>query len=167
MCRYFHISKALCNGQVIPTLGGLSRIVVTLVRTIVVTALVAVLLFSVTAASAEQIYKGTYVHSFEVSDFQECESGETWWLMGPAYPQIRERVIDIIRLEDGYAYFPNQPIYLEIKGTRSEKGSWGHLGGYVREIQAISITKIERRAPSNCEVSPRIQANDSIRVHKP
>ena len=25
MCRYFHISKALCNGQVIPTLGALGN----------------------------------------------------------------------------------------------------------------------------------------------
>ena len=39
-------------------------------------------------------------------------------------------------------WLPNTPVYIEVNGTKSNKGGWGHMGMYQRELNASKLVVI-------------------------
>ena len=106
------------------------------------------LLIASGSVNAQEIYKGHYVKSREHSGFTRCGVDETWWLEGirsSVYLELEE-FIKKNSLRSGKSYMkPNIPFFIEVTGTRSAKGKWGHMGRYqyelkVKEIIDISVT---------------------------
>jgi hypothetical protein len=76
------------------------------------------------------IFEGYYFSMFEVSGFSPIGIEEHWWLIGDGY----RHVTTLIRTKE----VPN-PCYLQVEGLLSEKGRWGHLGQYDRELKAMKV----------------------------
>ena len=93
--------------------------------------------------NAQELVKGMYVSAFERSDFIPCGADEHWWLTGDAYSDIEKFIHEnkLRRTEDDW--YPNVPVYLEVRGTKSKKGEWGHLGAYQRELSTIKLVLIK------------------------
>ena len=98
--------------------------------------------------SAQELIKGMYVSSFERSDFRPCGVDEHWWLSGDAYSEIEKFILKhkLRKTEDDW--YPNSPVYIEVHGTMSESGKWGHLGTYQRELSATKLVVI--KADGDC-----------------
>ncbi len=71
----------------------------------------------------EGAFVGLYYGAFERSDFRQAGTKETWWLKGEV-PCKRTA-----RASDGRPLF-----YVEFQASLSERGSFGHLGAYDRQI---------------------------------
>lgn len=106
--------------------------------------------------SAQETFKGLYVSSFERNDFMPCNSAEHWWQSGKAYSKIEEFIKSNSLRSDKGDFHPNVPLYIEVVGTVSEKGQWGHMGRYEREIKSIELIDIS--ASNKC--------NDKHRLNK-
>ncbi len=84
--------------------------------------------------SAQEAVKGHYVSSFERSDFMPCGSDEHWWLHGNVSSKIRYAL-----QQEADAWRSKVPVYIEISGTKSEAGNWGHLGAYRYEFKVTHL----------------------------
>ena len=97
---------------------------------------------------AQETYKGLYVSAFERSDYMPCNSDEHWWLQGSVYSTIEKFIKDnSLRSGDG-DWNPNVPVYIEVVGSKSNKGKWGHMGAYQYELNATDL--IEISATNKC-----------------
>lgn len=100
------------------------------------------LLIASGSLSAQEVYKGLYVSSFERSDFMPCGSNEHWWLQGSVYSEIEEFIKEnSLRSNDG-DWYPNIPVYIEVVGKKSGKGEWGHMGAYQYEFNTTELVDI-------------------------
>jgi hypothetical protein len=73
-----------------------------------------------------QTHRGYYTFGFEVSAFQPCWSDERWWV-SEGSGLLHERLIQL-------SGSPHGEIYAEVRGVISERGAFGHLGRYDRDI---------------------------------
>ena len=92
--------------------------------------------------SAQEIVQGLYVSAFERSDFMPCGLEEHWWLHGAVYSEIEKFIIENSLRKNGGDWNPNLPVYIEVVGTKSKKGKWGHLGAYQHEFKATRLVSI-------------------------
>ena len=100
------------------------------------------LLIASESLNAQEIFKGLYVSAFERSDFIPCGKDEHWWLQGQAYSEIEDFIVkNSLRSGEG-DWNPNAPVYIEVVGTRSKRGEWGHMGAYKHELNAIELVDI-------------------------
>ena len=100
---------------------------------------------------AQETYKGLYVSAFERSDFMPCNSNEHWWLQGSVYSMIEEFIKDnSLRSGDG-DWNPNSPVYIEVVGSKSNKGMWGHMGAYQYKLNAMELVEVS--ATNKCSNS--------------
>ena len=90
----------------------------------------------------EDVVKGTYVSAFERSDFMPCKGDEHWWLSGNVFAKIETFIAEHHLRKPKANWEANRPVYIEVKGLISEKGRWGHLGMYQREIHANELLAI-------------------------
>lgn len=81
-----------------------------------------------------EVYAGHYSTGFEVSAFTECGSGEAWWVRGTADLQVQAKAAN-----DGAAY---EPVFVRVRGTLSEPGTYGHLGAYPRELTVTEVIEV-------------------------
>jgi len=83
------------------------------------------------------VFEGTYVVWFEVSRFTPKDTHEAWWLSGkvPCLDKFTK-----VGDED------SEPLYLhlEVRGTLSPEGHYGHLGGYSRELEVTEVLSCRR-----------------------
>ena len=89
------------------------------------------------ALLAQESVKGVYVNSFERSDFVPCGSDQHWWLRGNVSSKIRSAL-----QQDADAWRSRVPVYIEISGTKSEEGRWGHLDAYQYEFKVSRILNV-------------------------
>ncbi|MCC7077191.1 MAG: hypothetical protein IT198_08710 [Acidimicrobiia bacterium] len=80
------------------------------------------------------VYTGHYSTGFEVSAFVECGSDEQWWVVGSA--ELTEEV------EAAADSPPYEPVYLRVRGTLSEPGTYGHLGAYQRQLTVTEVLDV-------------------------
>ncbi len=100
------------------------------------------LLLASGSLNAQESYKGLYVSAFERSDFMPCGVDEHWWLQGSAYSEIEEFIKkNSLRSGEG-DWNPNTPVYIEVAGTITAKGEWGHMGSYQHELNATELIDI-------------------------
>jgi hypothetical protein len=86
------------------------------------------------------VYSGYYTFGFEVSSFVPTNTKETWWLSGASPCRS---LSDAARGKSG----ENPVIYLEIRGTLSRKGRYGHLGAYPRELNVQKVLTCRKLWP--------------------
>jgi hypothetical protein len=115
------------------------------------TVLVSLLVWFVFAYSqyltSEGVYKGVIRFGFETSTFTLC-GDETWWVASS----------DDQRLYTGYraiAESSHAPVYVEVKATISEKGSYGHMGAFPREMHVYDLVKMSAEFPEECRFVSR------------
>lgn len=92
--------------------------------------------------STDGVYKGTVSFGFETSGFTLCQGGQ-WWVSTSDDPH----------LYTGYralAQSPREPVYVELKGTVSQQGSFGHMSAYPRELHVYEVVKMSTEAPKEC-----------------
>lgn len=113
----------------------------------------AILALSVTACSytnadedTRVLYSGHFAYGFETSSFVPCEGGEKWWVSGgAAYSQFISAYSAAV--SDDYNY---ESAYAEIIGVISDKGSYGHLGAYDRELQVNEVVEVRAASAGDC-----------------
>ena len=73
------------------------------------------------------IYEGYFEFRREVSEFRPCHSDERWWVQhgGEVHQQMQA---------------PEYPgHHVEFEGVVSERGEYGHLGAYERELEVREV----------------------------
>lgn len=83
----------------------------------------------------EGVYSGYFVSGLETSTFVPAGSNERWHLTGRAAQRVDLR--------------SGRPMYVEVRATLSTLGSYGHLGQYVRELDASDVISMRHMLP--CE----------------
>ena len=82
--------------------------------------------------------RGTYQSGLEVSSFRPEGSHERWWVgFSKADP---EAVRTLVATANG------RPRAVELHGTTSDRGNWGHMGQYQREFAVDEIRNTEPEA---------------------
>ena len=80
--------------------------------------------------SRTAVFRGHYSSGFEESSFRPCGSAERWWL------EVSEKNYD----QWSTAMAPHKGrTYIELRGTRTGKGQYGHLGLYDRGLNVIEV----------------------------
>jgi hypothetical protein len=86
---------------------------------------------------ASQVYRGTYLASFEHSDFiPEGSRDERWWLAGDI-GKISSWITD-------HRYY-GSPVLVMVQGSLSKKGGFGHLLSYERELRVTRVLDVRPR----------------------
>ncbi len=80
---------------------------------------------------------------FEDSSFYPCNSSERWWLNEPSSLGIDERY-------DAIASNPYEHVYARLRGSRSPRGKYGHLGAYQREFTVSEVVEMRKPAEGDC-----------------
>lgn len=97
--------------------------------------------------NGEHTYEGFYNAGFEVSAFIPCGSEEAWWITfhgnSSAGQEFSDRYAQLI--DEEY-----EPIYVRLRGVRSDKGAYGHLGGYAREFELLEVIEMRHRREDDC-----------------
>jgi len=88
---------------------------------------------------AGELYRGLYVGGFEHSDFMPCGTQERWWLQGEAYAQIQAAVTEKRRTPGNTDWTLSSPVYVELRGSLSKPGRYGHMGAYSRQLNAQKL----------------------------
>ena len=96
--------------------------------------------------SEEKVYRGRVAFGFEASDFSPCGSDALWWITGSdeTYTELYDsyRALGV----DWY-----QHAYAEVRGSRSGKGEYGHLGIYSRELEVEEVLEVRLLDEGECE----------------
>jgi hypothetical protein len=89
-----------------------------------------------------RIYRGVCTKRWEVSRFQPCGSREEWWITGHV-----DRIITALTTPDG---FTGGTLYVEVQGSVSSPGRYGHLGAYRRELTVHKVLVAKAPGPEDC-----------------
>ncbi len=89
-------------------------------------------------------YAGTFRYGFEVIAFKPCNSDEVWWLNGEGavMTELRTRYEGLTK--------KMEPVYVQLRGLISERGIYGHMGGYQREFYLQDVLDIRAIQPGDC-----------------
>ena len=92
-----------------------------------------------------QVYEGHLSIGFETSAFTPCDAsyrGERWWASGlPPEGHARYRELTTKMYE---------PVFLKVRAIRTRKGSYGHMGGYQRELTIVELLELRVAQPADC-----------------
>jgi hypothetical protein len=89
------------------------------------------------------VYRGVYRFGRERSDFTLIGSRERWWLTGNI-DDLTRRMVLLSR--DKPAELRN-PVSLVVEGELSERGHYGHLDGYRRELRVTQVLEVQQMLP--------------------
>jgi len=101
--------------------------------------LLAILVFN--SCSEPELYQGLYIQGFEKTSFRMCGSDESWWVIPDN---------ELANAYQSLGVAPYTEVYVELKGERSNKGSYGHLGAYPYQLTVRELVKIDTIAPFPC-----------------
>jgi hypothetical protein len=88
-------------------------------------------------------FRGTFVSAFEVSAFRQCGSSTSWWLTDHSH-SVHSQLPPA-----GPPDFATRG-YLKVRGLRSSKGSYGHLGAYPYEISVTEVLEASADTTGKC-----------------
>ncbi|CAG0980838.1 hypothetical protein GPROT1_02269 [Gammaproteobacteria bacterium] len=97
-----------------------------------------------TFSGPAQDYAGTFTYGFEVVAFKPCNSDEVWWLNGEvtAMKDLRTRYEALTR--------KMEPVHVQLRGLISERGNYGHMGGYQRQLYVLELLDVRDIQPGDC-----------------
>ena len=94
--------------------------------------------------SSDDSWQGSVAIGFEVESFQPCSQDVQWWLTGAeAFVELHTKYRDL-----GVKQYA--PVYAKIKGRRSVKGKYGHLGLYEREFYVEEVIEFRPLTDGEC-----------------
>ncbi len=98
-----------------------------------------------TPSGEPQEYAGSFSYGFEVVAFKPCGTDEVWWVNGEpaAMTDLRARYAALTKTM--------QPVYVRARGLISERGTYGHLGGYQREFYLQDVLEVRVKQSGDCE----------------
>jgi len=76
------------------------------------------------------VYRGTYLLGDERSDFTPEGTRERWWLSG-----------DTEAITSRMGVLGN-PVFVSVEGQLSQRGKFGHLGAYRRELRVTRVIEV-------------------------
>ncbi|MFC2085744.1 hypothetical protein ACFLRO_00875 [Bacteroidota bacterium] len=90
------------------------------------------------------VYVGQMSFGFEEAAFRPCNTREQWWITGgDVVGELQSRYNDL-----GVAWY--EPVYAKLKGDKSGKGEYGHLGAYEREFDVSDVIEIRLLEQGEC-----------------
>ena len=97
--------------------------------------------------------EGYHRSSFEISSFVPCgceldpEHAAGYWLAEVAGAGLRDSYSPLVDSSDPFR--PGPTVYIRFEGSLSERGSYGHMGAYPREVTVNRLLEIapEGRCP--------------------
>ncbi len=89
-------------------------------------------------------YEGTFTYGFEVIAFKPCNSNEVWWLNGEI-AAMRD-----LRTRYGALTQKMEPVHVQLRGLVSERGIYGHMGGYQREFYLQGVVEARAIQAGDC-----------------
>lgn len=80
---------------------------------------------------------------FEEAAIRPCNSDEQWWIVGDKGSELQNRWYELHLqwYQHGYA---------EVRGERSEKGQYGHVGAYDREFDVTEVIEVRQLEEGEC-----------------
>ncbi|AOS98408.1 hypothetical protein AUP74_03042 [Microbulbifer aggregans] len=93
--------------------------------------------------SEDNIYRGHYAAGFEMSSFIPCDKNGYWWVSTDEKSALYK---EYERVSDEY-----EPVYMELVGTLSERGYYGHFGVSERELIVLEVLSLGAKTGS-CEL---------------
>jgi len=89
-------------------------------------------------------YDGTFTYGFEIIAFKPCNSDEVWWLNGdlPPLKELRTRYEALTKKVE--------PVHVKLRGLISERGFYGHMGGYQREFYVQAVLDVRAMQADDC-----------------
>lgn len=101
--------------------------------------------------------RGLFFAGFEQHSFMPCAADETWW-WGKAYPTDPDWLM-VDDLFDDSCDPEEDPycglVYMEVDGSVSEPGQYGHLGQYERELIVSRVYYASVDVPAGCKRANR------------
>jgi hypothetical protein len=89
---------------------------------------------------ASGVFTGYYEYGFEESRFVPAGTKENWWLSGSVPCKEVSAKAD--------PFGPTPILYLEVRGTLSSEGKYGHLDAYTRELTAQEFLTCRKLLPN-------------------
>jgi hypothetical protein len=87
-----------------------------------------------------EVVAGAFAWGFEVSAFAPCGLDEEWWVGTP------EAMLEAYRRTARHEY---EYVFVRVRGMKSERGAWGHLGVYDRELNGVELLEMRPLAPDD------------------
>ncbi len=90
------------------------------------------------------VFEGFYTLGFEDSAFEPCARDERWWV-APVNEEtaLNERYLAVY--DQGRVR-----VFVRLRGERSRKGSYGHLGHYERQLTVSQVLDVRAARPGDC-----------------
>lgn len=85
--------------------------------------------------NVSKVFQGHYTKRFEIDSFRPCGQDEDWW--------VKHETDALIRAVTNANGMVGGELYVEVEGTVSDRGSYGHLGAYDREIRVSKVLRTE------------------------
>lgn len=100
-------------------------------------------------------YEGIVTLGFEVVSFAPCRGSEQWWMTGgDGFEELQSRY-------NGLTNLPYEPVYAVLKGERSGRGEYGHLGAYQREFEVREVVEVRLPEEGECGIPQSVDDNVS------
>ncbi|MBC8138244.1 MAG: hypothetical protein H8F28_20380 [Fibrella sp.] len=96
--------------------------------------------------ASKSTFRGMFTDGFEKAAFRPCGSDESYWVAGNTQP------IYALILPNGVPVSPAPvtEVYVEVEGTLSPRGEFGHLGMYERELTVDQVLSARTVSPDAC-----------------
>jgi hypothetical protein len=88
-------------------------------------------------------FRGIYFVGWEASVFRGCFARESWWMSGELGP-----IFDALPAESQPPW--EAAAYVHVRGTRSKRGSYGHLGTYPYELAVREVLDASADTAGEC-----------------
>jgi hypothetical protein len=91
---------------------------------------------SLTGDGRDGTFSGMVEFGFEQSAFEPCNSDEIWWIDGGT---------EAGTLSEQYFQLQQQgatPVFARVEGETTERGTYGHVGAYDRELRVDAIVDV-------------------------
>jgi len=108
-----------------------------------VLALIAVTACDRTTGPIEGDFRGIYFVGWEASVFRGCFAREGWWMSGELGP-----IFDALPPESQPPW--EAAAYVHVRGTRSKRGEYGHLGAYRYELVVDEVLEVSADTAGKC-----------------
>jgi hypothetical protein len=97
---------------------------------------------SLSSCDSEVETEGFLLFAFEASSFLPCGDEEAWWVV--ATDELMRRYA-ALELPSGHS------AYARLRGERSDRGHYGHLGAYRYEFEVTETVSLRQAQPTDCD----------------
>jgi hypothetical protein len=89
-------------------------------------------------------FRGIYIAGWEASSFRACSHSDYWWMSGEIGPIFDAVPRNPETLQTATA------AYVHVRGRRSKRGSYGHLGAFRYELVVSEVLDVSADTLRQC-----------------